>query len=161
MVACLLVVYADRFPIYLSRLHRLLRGDPIGQGSLARSCLWAECSLLPCTPSATLALPAYWIKARVVRSPHDQGLSYALYLVTFALDSVGDLFGSLFAFAAGLLVLERRVLPRWLGWVSVLAGILLFVRAFTLGGVIATFGVVVDIIGFVLLLIFVLATSVI
>jgi hypothetical protein len=35
----------------------------------------------------------------------------------------------------------------------------LFLQAFTLGGVIATFGVVVDIIGFVLLLVFVLASS--
>ena len=32
---------------------------------------------------------------------HDHGLSYALYLMTFALDSVGDSFGSLFAAAVG------------------------------------------------------------
>jgi hypothetical protein len=56
-------------------------------------------------------------------------------------------------------VLETGALPRWLGWVSILAGTLLFLQAFTLGGVIATFGVVVDIIGFVLLVIFVLASS--
>lgn len=67
---------------------------------------------------------------------HDQGLAYTLYL-TYALDSVGDVFGSLFAFAAGLLVL-----------------------GFGLGGVIASFGLVLDLLGFVLLLIFVLVSSV-
>jgi heme A synthase len=74
---------------------------------------------------------------------------------------VGDVFGSLSAFATGLLVLERRVLPRWLGWLSIPVGILFFLQGFTLGGVIAKFGLALDGIGFVLLLIFVLASSVI
>ena len=77
------------------------------------------------------------------------------------LDSVGDVFGSLFAFAAGVLVIESGVLPRWLGWASILAGILFFLQGFGLGGVIASFGLVLDIIGFVLFLIFVLASSII
>jgi len=88
-------------------------------------------------------------------------VSYALYLITFALDSVGDVFGSLFALAAGLLVLRSGALPRWLGWVSIVVGALLLVQGFGLGGVIATFGVVVDVIGFVLLLVFVLSSSII
>jgi hypothetical protein len=90
---------------------------------------------------------------------HDHGLSYALYLMTFAVDSVGDVFGSLFAVAAGLLVIGSGVLPRWLGWVSILAGIMLFLQGFGLGGVIATFGLILDLIGFVLLLLFVLVSS--
>ncbi|HEX5369315.1 MAG TPA: hypothetical protein VFY10_07865, partial [Dehalococcoidia bacterium] len=81
--------------------------------------------------------------------------------MTFALDSVGDVFGSLFALATGVLIFRSGVLPRWLGWVAVLAGILLFLQGFTLGGVVATFGVVLDGIGFVLLLLFVLISSVI
>ena len=92
---------------------------------------------------------------------HDQGIAYTLYLTTFALDSVGDVFGSLFALAAGLLVIRSGVLPRWLGWMLILVAILFFVQGFGLGGVIATFGLVLDLIGFVLLLIFVLASSVI
>jgi hypothetical protein len=52
--------------------------------------------------------------------------SYTLYLITFALDSVGDVFGSLFLLAAGLLVMRSGALPRWSGWVSILAGVLLF-----------------------------------
>ena len=92
---------------------------------------------------------------------HDQGVSYALYLVTYALDSVADVFGSLSAIAAGLLVMRSGVLPRWLGWIAIVAGILLFLQAFGLGGVIASFGLVLDIIGFVLFLIFVLVSSVI
>ncbi len=92
---------------------------------------------------------------------HDQGVSYTLYLVTYGLDSVGDVFGSLFAFAAGVLVIGSGVLPRWLGWVSILAGILFFLQSFGLGGVIASFGLVLDLIAFVLFLIFVLVSSVI
>ena len=90
---------------------------------------------------------------------HDQGLSYALYLMTFAVDSVGDVFGSLFAVAAGMLVIGTGIPPRWLGWASILAGIMFFLQGFGLGGVIATFGLVLDLIGFVLFLIFVLVSS--
>ena len=43
----------------------------------------------------------------------------------------------------------------------ILAGIMLFLQGFGLGGVIASFGLVLDLIGFVLFLIFVLVSSVI
>ena len=65
------------------------------------------------------------------------------------------------AFAVGLLVIRSGVLPRWLGWVSILAGILFFLQGFGLGGVIASFGLVLDLIGFVLFLVFVAASSVV
>jgi hypothetical protein len=91
----------------------------------------------------------------------DHGVSYTLYLLTYALDGVADIFGSLFAFAAGVLVFRSGALPRWLAWVSALVAMLLFVQAFGLGGVIASFGLVLDLIGFVFLLLFVLASSVI
>ena len=94
-------------------------------------------------------------------SQHDQGVAYTLYLMTFALDSVGDVFCSLAAIAAGLLVIKSGALPRWLGWVSILAGILFLIQGFGLGGVIATFGLALDLIAFVLFLIFVLVGSVI
>jgi heme A synthase len=74
---------------------------------------------------------------------------------------VGDVFGSLFALATGVLIFRSGVLPRWLGWVSILVGILFFLQGFTLGGVIAKFRLALDGIGFVLLLIFVLVSSVI
>jgi hypothetical protein len=70
-------------------------------------------------------------------------------------------FGSLFAVAAGALVLGSGVLPRWLGWASILAGIMFLLQGFGLGGVIATFGLVLDLIGFVLFLIFVVVSSLI
>jgi hypothetical protein len=57
--------------------------------------------------------------------------------------------------------MRSGVLPRWLGWVSILAGILFFLQGFGLGGVIASFGLVLDLIGFVLFLVFVLVSSVI
>jgi hypothetical protein len=60
-----------------------------------------------------------------------------------------------------LLVLTTGVLPRWLGRVAVAASPFLLVQAFGLGGVIANFGLALDLVGFLLLLIFVLASSVI
>ena len=74
---------------------------------------------------------------------HDHGVAYMLYLMTFAFDSVGDVC-SLAPIAAGLLVMRRGVLPRWLAWVSILAGILCFLQGFSLGGVIAMFGLVLE-----------------
>jgi hypothetical protein len=92
---------------------------------------------------------------------HDQGVSYTLDLLTFALDSVGDVFGSVFLVAAGLLIMKTGILPRWLAWLAVLAGILLFLQGFGLGGVIGRFGLVLDLNGFVPFLVFVLVSSVI
>ena len=44
---------------------------------------------------------------------HDHGISYTLYLMTFAIDSVGDIFGSVFMLAAGVLACRNVLLPRW------------------------------------------------
>jgi hypothetical protein len=51
------------------------------------------------------------------------------------------------------------VLPRWLGWLAVIAAPFLFLQAFGLGGVIATFGLVLDLIGWLMLLVFIVASS--
>jgi hypothetical protein len=91
---------------------------------------------------------------------HDNGLGYTLYLLTFALDSVADVFASLFMLAAGLQILTAHALPRWLGWLAVAASPFLFLQAFGLGGVVSNFGLALDLIGFLLLLAFVAATSV-
>ena len=72
-----------------------------------------------------------------------------------------DVFGSLFAVAAGALVIGSGVAPGWLRWALILAGIVFFLQGFGLGGVIASFGLVLDLIGFALFLIFVLVSSVI
>jgi hypothetical protein len=90
---------------------------------------------------------------------HDRGVAFTLYWLTFAIDSVGDVFASLFLLATGLLVLRSAALPRWLSWVAFVAGALFFVHGFTLGGVVASFGVVIDIVGFLLFLFFVAASS--
>jgi hypothetical protein len=76
-------------------------------------------------------------------------------------DSVGDVFANVAAIAAGVLVIRGGSLPRWLGWVSIVAGILFVFQGFGLGGVIAMFGLVLDLIAFVLFLIFVAASSVV
>ena len=162
MIAYFSVVYAPMFLIYLCSLYSLLRGDEdwprmLGLLLMAGGVVWITLHAVSDIGITGLV----GAKLATYGSGHDQGASYTLYLMTFALDSVADVFGSLSAVAAGLLVIRSGLLPRWLGWVSILAGILLFVQGFGLGGVVASFGLYLDLIGFILFLIFVLVSSII
>ncbi len=162
VIAYLSVVYAAMFLIYLARLYDLLRRDTDRPQFLASLVLTGGALFIALHAVSDIGINALLgAKLASFGSHHDQGVSYTLYLVTYGLDSVGDVFGSLFAFAAGVLVIRGGVLPRWLGWVSILAAILFFLQAFGLGGVTASFGLVLDLIAFVLFLIFVLVSSVI
>jgi hypothetical protein len=162
VIAYLSVVWAAMFPIYLSRLYNLLRGDTARTRVLGSLVLVGGMLFVALHAVSDVGITGLvGAKLASFGFQHDPGVSYTLYLMTFALDSVGDVFGSLFALAAGLLVIGSGVLPRWLGWVAILVGILFFLQGFGLGGVIATFGLVLDGIGFVLFLIFVLVSSVI
>jgi hypothetical protein len=161
-IASLSVVYAAMFPIYLSGLYTMLLRDTARPAFLGPLLLIGGTVFVTLHAVSDVAITGL-IGAKLVHSfgpHHEQGVVYMLYLLTFGVDSVGDIFGSLFAVATGLLMMESGVLPRWLGWMSLLAGILLFLQAFTLGGVIATFGVFIDSIGFLLLLAFVLVSSI-
>ncbi|HEY7966837.1 MAG TPA: DUF4386 family protein [Solirubrobacteraceae bacterium] len=161
VIACLSVVYAVAFLIYLSGLHNLLRGDTDRARVLGSLVLVGGVLFVALHAVSDIGITGL-VAAKIASygAQHDRGLSYTLYLVTFALESVGDVFGSLFAFATGALVLRSGVLPRWLGWVSIVVGSMFFLQGFGLGGVISSFGLVLDLIGFVLLLIFVLVSSV-
>jgi hypothetical protein len=160
VIAYLSVVYAAAFPVYLSRLSGLLRTDTARPRFLGSLVLAGGVLFVALHAVSDIGITGLLgAKLAAFGAQHDHGLSYALYLMTFAVDSVGDVFGSLFAVAAGVLVIESGVLPRWLGWASILAGIMFFLQGFGLGGVIATFGLVLDLIGFVLLLLFVLVSS--
>jgi hypothetical protein len=162
VVTYLSVVYAAMFLIYLSKLHDLLRRDTDRPRFLGSLVLVGGALFIALHAVSDIGIfGLLGAKLASFGFQHDQGVSYTLYLMTYAFDSVGDVFGSLFAFAAGLLVIGSGVLPRWLGWVSILVGILFFLQGFGLGGVIASFGLVLDLIGFVLFLIFVLVSSVI
>ena len=162
VVTYLSVVYAAMFLIYLAKLHDLLRRDTDRSRFLGSLVLTGGALFIALHAVSDIGIfGLLGAKLASFGFHHDQGVSYALYLVTYGLDSVGDVFGSLFAFAAGVLVIGSGVLPRWLGWVSILAGILFFLQGFGLGGVIASFGLVLDLIAFVLFLIFVLVSSVI
>jgi hypothetical protein len=162
VIAYLSVVYATTFLIYLCGLYNLLRSDTDRPRALSSLVLVGGVLFVALHAVSDIGITGL-IGAKLASfgSQQDHGISYTLYLLTFALDSVGDVFGSLAAFSAGMLVVRSGVLPRWLGWVSIVAGILLLLQGFGLGGVIASFGLVLDLIGFVLFLIFVLVSSVI
>ena len=161
VIAYLSVVYATAFLIYLCSLHNLLRRDTGRPGILGSLVLAGGVLFIALHAVSDIGITGL-VGAKIASFGyrHDPGVAYTLFLMTYALESVGDVFGSLSAVAAGLLVIRSGVLPRWLGWVSILAGIMLFLQGFGLGGVIASFGLILDLIGFVLLLIFVLGSSV-
>ncbi len=162
VITYLSVVYAAMFLIYLGRLYDLLRGNTDRSRFLGSLVLAGGALFIALHAVSDIGINGLLgAKLASFGFQHDQGMSYTLYLMTYGLDSVGDVFGSVFAVAAGVLVIHSGVLPRWLGWVSILAGILFFLQGFGLGGVIASFGLVLDLIGFVLFLIFVLVSSVI
>jgi hypothetical protein len=153
-------VYAVAFVIYLSKLHDLLRR--VTQGPRVLHTLVLVGGVLLIALHGVSDVGIYGLlggKLATYGAQHDQGLSYTLYLLTFALDSVGDVFGSVFLIAAGVLLIQGRVLPRWLAWIALIGGPLLFLQGFGLGGVIGTYGLVLDLIGFVLFLLFVLISS--
>jgi hypothetical protein len=153
-------VYAVAFVIYLANLHDLLRRVSPLPGSLHSLALIGGVLLVAFHGVSDIGI--YGLlggKIANYAANHDQGLSYTLYLLTFALDSVGDVFGSVFLIATGVLLVRIRALPRWLAWIALTAGTFLFVQGFGLGGVIGTYGLVLDLIGFVLFLLFVLLSS--
>ena len=153
-------VYAVAFVIYLAKLHDRLRGVSQRPGLLHSLVLVGGVLMVALHGVSDVGI--YGLlggKLATYGAQHDPGLSYTLYLLTFALDSVGDVFGSVFLIAAGVLVIQSRVLPSWLAWIAVVSGTLLFLQGFGLGGVIGTYGLVLDLIGFVLFLLFVLLSS--
>jgi hypothetical protein len=160
-VACISIVYAVAFLVYLVRLHGLFRERAPEATRLSTLVLVGGVLFLTLHAVSDIAIMGMLgAKVATYSSQHDQGLSYALYLTTFAVDSVGDVLGSVFVVATGLLVLRTGVLPRWLGWVAILTGVLFVLQGFGLGGVIAVFGLILDLIGFVLLLTFVGVSSI-
>jgi len=162
LVFCLCVLYVVGFVIYLTRLDDLLREASHERRFFASWVLIGGVAFVTLHGVSDVGIYGLLAgKVAAYSAQQEHGLSYTLYLLTFALDSVGDVFGSFFMLGSGLLALSTRVLPRWLGWVAVAASPFLLVQAFGLGGVVANFGLVLDLVGFLLLLIFVLASSVI
>lgn len=160
VVACISIVYAVAFVLYLWKLYCLLRGDPARPNDLSILVLVGGVLFVTLHAVSDIGITGM-LGARVASysAAHDQGLSFSLYYLTYALDSVADVFGSLAFLAAGLLILRTGELSRRLGRVAVATTPFLLLQGFGLGGVIATFGLALDLVGF-LLLVFVGATSV-
>jgi len=161
VIACISVVYAVAFVLYLWKLYGLLRGDPARPNDLSTLVLVGGVLFVTLHAVSDIGITGM-LGARVASysAAHDPGLAFSLYYLTYALDSVADVFGSLAFLAAGLLILRTGDLPRRLGWVAIVTAPFLLLQAFGLGGVIASFGLALDLVGFLLLLVFVAATSV-
>jgi len=162
VIAALSVIVAPSFVVYLNGLYHLLQEHDGPLRTLGSLVLVGGVLFITLHAVSDIGITGLLgAKLATFGARHDPGLSYSLYLITYALDSVGDVFGSLFALATGLLVMRSGVLPRWLGQTAIVVAAMFFLQAFGLGGVIATYGLVLDLIGFVLLLVFVLASSII
>jgi hypothetical protein len=161
VVACVCVVYAAAFLVYAWRLFCHLRNGSPERRSVATLVLVGAVLMVACHALSDVAITGLLGgKVASYAATNDPGLAYMLYLLTFAISSLGDVFGSVFMLAAGDLVLRSRLLPRWLGYVAVVSAVGLFVQGFGLGGVIGDFGLVFDLIGFGLFMLFVLASSI-
>jgi hypothetical protein len=156
------VLYAVGFVIWLTRLDDLLRRASNERRFFASWVLIGGVLFVALHSVSDIGIYAL-LAGKVARyaAQHDNGLAYTLYLLTYALDSVADVFASLFMLAAGLQIVTARPLPRWLGWLAIAASPFLFLQAFGLGGVVSNFGLALDLIGFLLLLVFVAVTSVV
>jgi hypothetical protein len=163
LVFVLCILYVIGFVIYLAALDSALRGAPGGRRFWFGS--WVLMGgVLFVTLHGVSDVGIYGLLAGKVASYSAQnahGLSYMLYLLTFALDSVGDVFGSFFMLGSGLIVLATGLLPRWVAWVAIAASPFLLLQAFGLGGVVSNIGLALDLVGFLMLLVFIAASSVI
>ena len=155
------MAYAWFFLIYLGALYRLLRLAVAQRGFLASLTLIGGALGLVLHAVTDIGLVGlYGSKLSGASVLHqNQGTLYAIYVQGYALASVADVMLSVFALSAGLLVIWSGLLPRWLGWIAVAAGFLFLLQGFTLGGLIALAGVVIDGIGLMLMLVFVLGSS--
>ena len=161
-IACISIVYAAAFVVYLWKLSYRLRGDPDRPDSLSTLVLVGGVLFVTLHAVSDIGITGMLgAKVASYSAAHDQGVAYSLYYLTYALDSVGDVFGSVAFLAAGVLILRTGALGRRLGWMAIVTAPLLFLQGFGLGGVIATFGLVLDLLGFVGLLIFVVGSSIV
>jgi uncharacterized protein DUF4386 len=161
LIACLSIVYVPAFVVYLGRLHDLLRAHADGSRHLLTWVLVGGVLFVSLHGVSDVGITGLLgAKVAAYSAARDPGLAYSLYLLTYALDSVGDVFASLFMLATGILLLRTDALARWLSWAAIVAAPFLFAQAFGLGGVIGTFGLALDLVGFLLLLVFVLTSSI-
>jgi hypothetical protein len=156
------IIYATAFVVYLWKLYEHLRGDSGRPEPLSVLVLIGGILFVTLHAVSDIGLTGLLgSKLSINGAQLDQGIAYTLYFTTYVLDSVGDVFGSLFMLATGLIVFRTGLLPRWLAWIAFAVAALFFLQGFGLGGVINTFGLVLDLIGFLLFLTFIVASSVV
>ena len=94
VIACLSVVYAAMFLIYLAKLYDLLRRDTDRSRFLGSLVLAGGTLFIALHAVSDIGIfGLLGAKLASFGSQHDQGVSYTLYLMTYGLDSVGDVFG--------------------------------------------------------------------
>ena len=89
VIACLSVVFAAASLVYLARLHNLLR-EAASETQFLRSLVLTGGVLLISLHAVSDIGITGMLGAKLASygAQHDQGLSYMLYLLTYALDSV-------------------------------------------------------------------------
>ncbi len=119
------------FPIYLWNLYDLLHGDAERSRPLAVSVLVGGALFVALHATSDLGITGLvGAKLASYGAQYDPGISYSLCLLTFAISSVGDVFGSVFLVAAGVLADRSGLLPRWLAYGAIIAAIFLFLQGF-------------------------------
>jgi hypothetical protein len=96
------------FVIWLTRLDDLLRRTSKGRRFFASWVLIGGVLFVALNSVSDIGIYALLAGKVASYARHDPGLAYTLYLLRYALDSVADVFASLFMLAAGLQILTAR-----------------------------------------------------
>ena len=151
----LLLVGMALYAIFLATLRGILRKAEGEPGSL--SALVFGAGMISLAPTAVY-VTIYASLAHKVAQGGGPNLVFALFRIATAIDSSSELFMGLSGIAAFLVIVRTAVFSRWLGWLALVAGILLACGAFALDdptGPLGSLGLV----GLVLFLLWTLLTS--
>jgi hypothetical protein len=144
------------FVIFLASLTSTLRRAEAGDGMLSRLAFGSALVGIAFV-TFTNALNAA-LAASVVQVGGDQAV-WAVFQVGQATFTFAALFLGLFLLAASIVIIRTRVLPRWIGWIGIVGGVAYAIGSFSVAdqrGPIA----IPAVLGFVLFLVWTVATSV-
>ncbi|MGA7420354.1 MAG: hypothetical protein WB765_15085 [Acidimicrobiales bacterium] len=130
--------------VFLSHLRVLLQ-DRGGSGTLANASFAAGILLV----GALLVSGIFSVALILAAHNHEPGIARTLNFISQN-DELGFLFGmALLALATGAAILRQGWLPKWLGWVGIVAGVVCVAGPISFVGFVAS-GIWIAILGFVI-----------